>query len=332
MKNPQRIIVAAIIIITTTAGFGAWHFWNSRNKTVSISIGAIPYEKNALIYIAQDQKYFAANGLDVTLRDYVTGVAAVEAMKAGKVDIAAASEFVVVGKSLKNDKLRIFASIAKTQDDYVFGRTDRGINNVSDLKGKRIGLKKQTAAEFYLGRFLDRQGMNIRQVKLVDINPSKSVETFSAGDLDAIVIWQPYAYRIKTQPPNKVVSWPVQNGQLMYWNLVTTDAWISGHQDQTDKLLKSLAQAELFLMQHPAEAKAIVQRRLGYDAACISAIWPDTQFTLSLDQSLIVAMEDEARWMIANNLTSEKKLPDYLDYIHQNSLSAVKPEVVNIIR
>src|SRR6185369_1685136 len=333
----KKIIIVALIIITvTTAGFGAWYFLTSRNsyggKTASISIAAIPYEKNALIYIADDQNFFAANGLDVTFRDYDTVVAAVEAMMAGKIDIAAASEFVVVGRSLKNHKVRIFASIAKTQDDYVFGRTDKGIHNVSDLKGKRIGLAKQTAAEFYLGRFLDRQGMNIQQVKLVDVSPAKSAEMFTDGNLDAIVAWQPYAYRIRKQEANKIVSWSAQNGQLMYWNLVATDAWISGNPELMKRLLKSLAQAERYLMLHPSEAKAIVQRRLGYDDACITAIWPDTQFTMSLDQSLVVAMEDEARWLIANNLTREKKIPNYLDYIHQNGLSEVRSEAVNIIR
>jgi hypothetical protein len=43
-------------------------------------------------------------------------------------------------------------------------------------------------------------------------------------------------------------------------------------------------------------------------------------------------MEDEARWMIRNNLTTEKQVPDFLDYIREDGLKAVKPEAVNIIR
>ena len=59
---------------------------------------------------------------------------------------------------------------------------------------------------------------------------------------------------------------------------------------------------------------------------------PEHQFSLSLDQSLITAMEDEARWMIKNYLTTEKKVPDFLNYIYADGLKAVKPEAVNIIR
>jgi hypothetical protein len=43
-------------------------------------------------------------------------------------------------------------------------------------------------------------------------------------------------------------------------------------------------------------------------------------------------MEDEARWMIANNLTTEKQVPDFGDYIYESCLKAVKPEAVNLIR
>lgn len=63
-----------------------------------------------------------------------------------------------------------------------------------------------------------------------------------------------------------------------------------------------------------------------------SAWWQVHQFSLSLDQSLITAMEDEARWMIKNNLTSEKQVPDFMNYVYVDGLKAVKPEAVNIIR
>jgi NitT/TauT family transport system substrate-binding protein len=61
-------------------------------------------------------------------------------------------------------------------------------------------------------------------------------------------------------------------------------------------------------------------------------IWPENQFALSLDQSLIIAMDDEARWLIKNNLTDKKEVPVFLDYISRDNLDAVRPSAVNIIR
>ena len=39
-------------------------------------------------------------------------------------------------------------------------------------------------------------------------------------------------------------------------------------------------------------------------------------------------MEDEARWMIKNNLTTEKQVPDFMNYIYADGLKAIKPEAV----
>ena len=76
----------------------------------------------------------------------------------------------------------------------------------------------------------------------------------------------------------------------------------------------------------------IVQKRLNYDDAYMKTMRHQHQYSLSLDQSLILAMEDEARWVIDNDPTTEKQVPDFLEYIHADGLAAVKPGAVNIIR
>jgi NitT/TauT family transport system substrate-binding protein len=63
----------------------------------------------------------------------------------------------------------------------------------------------------------------------------------------------------------------------------------------------------------------------------MAKIWPKNEFSLSLDQSLVVAMEDEGRWMIANNLTTAKTIPDIRDHIYTKGLEGVLPESVNVI-
>jgi NitT/TauT family transport system substrate-binding protein len=71
---------------------------------------------------------------------------------------------------------------------------------------------------------------------------------------------------------------------------------------------------------------------MNFDDAYLEIIWQRYQFSLSLGQSLITAMEDEARWMIKNKLTTEKQVPNFLNYIYEDGLKAIKPEAVNIIR
>jgi len=75
-----------------------------------------------------------------------------------------------------------------------------------------------------------------------------------------------------------------------------------------------------------------LRERYHYDDEYVARIWPEHQFALSLDQSLIVALAAETRWMIGNNMTSEKQVPDFLNYIYEDGLKAIKPEAVSIIR
>ena len=63
----------------------------------------------------------------------------------------------------------------------------------------------------------------------------------------------------------------------------------------------------------------------------MATVWARNEFSLSLEQSLIAAMENEARWMIKNNLTGRTMVPDFINYIYFNGLTTVKPEAVNII-
>jgi NitT/TauT family transport system substrate-binding protein len=313
-------------------GLGSCSRGNYSGKMEPIIIGTLPYEGSALIYIAEGQKLFKANGLDITIKDYETGLAGTDALKKGEVDVVACAEFIIVGKAFQKEKILGIATIAKNLNELIIGRTDKGIKTIRDLKGKKVGVPRKTAAEFYLGRFLELNGMSIKEITLVDLLPSQLQDALAHGNVDAVIIWQPWASQIETQVLNDKVVWPAQSSQLLYWSIIGMDAWVANHPELIRKLLSSLIQAEEYLARHPGEAKAIVQTRLKYDDTYMAKIWPNQQSSVTLDQSLITAMEDEARWMIKNNLTREKQIPDFVNYIYLDALKAIKPEAVNIIR
>jgi NitT/TauT family transport system substrate-binding protein len=331
IKITLLIVVPAVLLV---ASFTLWSCSpkGDSGKMETVVIGATPIEGNGLIYVADERRFFTNNGVRVVFKDYDTGVAAVDGLLKGEVDIALTTEFVIVGKSLQKQAVLDLVTIDKTMLFYIIARADRGIKTTADLKGKRIGVPRQTVTEFYLGRMLDLNGMRIQQVTMVDTKASDPAGAIAGGDVDAVVTWEPHVTQIKQQMGNTVIIWPVQSGQVSYWSVVSTPRWINQHPHLVRQFLKSLVRAEVYIPLHPKEAKAIVKKRLKYDDAYVAAIWPQHEFSLSLDQSLITAMEDEARWMIKNNLTREKQIPDFMNSIYVDGLKAVKPEAVNIIR
>jgi NitT/TauT family transport system substrate-binding protein len=328
--------LVSIIILILAIVFGLLFYLNSQRgytgKMESITIGKMPIESNALIYIAEDKGFFVQNGLNVTIRDYNTGSAAVSGLLNNEVDISGAGEYVVVGSAFNKKNISIIASIDKYQSLYLVGRKDRGIENVSDFKGKKIGVPQGTQAEFFLGRFLNLHGISLQNVTRVDVQPSQSVDAITNGSVDAVIYIRQYNDAIKDRLGDNGVFWPAQSSQLLYTVIVSRNDWVASHPETIRRFLKSLVQAEQYTIDHPAEVKAILQKRLNYEDAYIETVWKYNQFSLTLDQSLVLAMEDEARWMINNNLTSEKKTPDFLDYIYADGLEKIKPGSVNIIR
>jgi NitT/TauT family transport system substrate-binding protein len=151
------------VLLGVFLGFWSCSRQDDPGKVESITVGYPPFESATLYYIAEDQRFFGPNGLDMTPRKYDTGVATLGGLSNREVDIAVGiSEFPLVGRALQKEKLLILGNIDKAEFIYLLGRKDRGIEKVSDLKGKRVGTTFGTVAHFHLGRFLNLHGMNIQ--------------------------------------------------------------------------------------------------------------------------------------------------------------------------
>ncbi len=329
----KKDVVRAIGVMLVLTGIGAWHFTSSQTAysgvSESITIGEFPYETAALIYIAEDEGFFSRNGLNVTLEDYDSTSAAIDGLLKNEVNISGSPEFTVVGDAFDKENIRVIGCIDKFRTTYIIGRKDRGIEDVSDLKGKKIGVHRGGIAEFYLGRFLDLHGISLQDVTFVDMPPLQWVQAITNGSVDAL-IGGAYIDQIQERLDGKIVLWPAQSSQSGYWVMSCNEVWAARHPDQINRLLKSLDQAEEYATNYPKEAMAIVQKRMNYTDRYIASVWPNHQFSLTLDQSLLIAMNDEGRWMINNNLTTEKTLPYFRDYIYTKGLEEIKPESVNI--
>jgi hypothetical protein len=92
-----------------------------------------------------------------------------------------------------------------------------------------------------------------------------------------------------------------------------------------------LAQAEIFFKNQPEESLKIMAQWTGLNPAAVKAVWARSKIALSFDQSLLIILEDEARWMIKNELTGQTRVPNYLNYMQVAALSKVSPQVVNLI-
>jgi len=174
--------------------------------------------------------------------------------------------------------------------------------------------------------------LNIQHMTLVNLTPAQTADAIVVGAVDAVAVFQPHASSIKMRMGAGVVIWPAQSSQLGYFTIVGSESWLDKNQAAAKRLLTALIQAETYVLRNPEEARAIIQQRFNYNDTYMDEIWKEHRFTVSLDQGLVAAMDDEARWMIKNKLTDARDVPDFIKRIHVETLASMKPGAVNIIR
>jgi NitT/TauT family transport system substrate-binding protein len=331
--------VFAVAGLAALTGLGFW-YWDSPSGPARPYIGPVEKitvstgtdAKSALLFIAKHYEYFSRNGLEVDLKILPSGKKAVEQLQAGTIDIANAADFVVVENVFAGFKsLRCLGAIAAADDIMVIARKDREILEPGDLRGKRIGVPLGTIAEFFLGRFLIFHNLTIKDVEVVDSKPSGLGDALATGKVDAVIVWERYGVPIKQRLGDQAVSWPGQGGQKYYWLLVGTEALAASRPHVLDRLFKALDQAEKFLRDHPQESIDLIAQKIGLEPALVEAAWNKSTYALSLDQALLITMEDEARWMISNKQTDQLRVPNFLQYLNGEALAGVNPQAVSII-
>ena len=330
----KSIVIALTILIVIALGTGIWFSRNQaqryRGPIEKITVAA--GKTAVLVYIAQDQGYFADHGLEVTINTFQAGKLATAAMLAGKADISTASSSVLVSHSLERDDLRTFAGIATYQIKVMLARKDRGIRQIADFKGKRIGVTRKSAGEAALGRFLTLNGLSFQAIEIVNMKPQELEDAMIRGKIDAAMAWEPYAYNVKQALGGTVIGWPGDSGQDSTFMLITTAEWLADHPSVAERFLMALLQAEQYVKDNDEEAKTFVQQQFDFETRYLQSVWPKYSYAVRLPQALILAMEDEARWRIENKLTDKTTVPNYLDFIYMDALEAVKPEAVIVIR
>ena len=330
----KYLLVFVVVVILVGAGIFLYtqkklQFPAYSGPVEKITIANIG-EYSVFNLIAKEKGYFKQNGLDATIVEYDSGATAIKALLEGQANFAIGADFAGVRGILANDNLRILVEVGEGKVFQLVARKDKGISTPADLEGKKIGFTAKTAGEFMLGRFLVFNNLSLKDVTVVNLPPDELATQIESGQVDAVVAFDPLAYNIQKSLGNNGITWSAQGDQDIYALVYSTNTFIKAHPSIVERYLVSLIEAEQFLNEHNAEAKALVAKTLHYDGAYMQYMWPKSTFTLFLGQSLLLTLEDDARWIIENKLTDKTEIPHFQDYIYKEPLKKLKMEAVTI--
>src|SRR3989344_2161411 len=333
-KKNVLIVGFGLVIVALLAGgyfrLGQKQPGKYAGPVEKIAIGNLG-EYSILNLIAKDRGYFVANGLDAEIQEYQAGPLMIADLLAGRLNFAVAGEFPGVNYIFQKDNLRILTETSKQKVVQVVARKDKGINNPGDLKGKKIGVMRKSAGEFFLGRFLTFNNLAFSDVSIIDLSPAEMTKRIVDGQIDAVASYEPNPYKIAKRLGDNAVVWSAQGNQDTFALLYSTDEFIKSHPQIVERYLRSLMEAEQYVKDYDKEARNIVAKILHYDEPYIKYIWPKVAPHLALEQELVLTMENEAHWAIQNKLTDKTVIPNYLDYIYFDALEKARPEAITII-
>jgi len=300
-------------------------------ERITVALAMLPHA--SLVHLASANGYFTGAGLDVTIQPYAFGKPALDALLAGKADLATAADTPIVLAILNGKPVSIVATIeSASKNTVVVARKESGIARPEDLAGKRIGRPAGTNAEFFLDTLLVRHGIEAGKIHPVDLRPDEMSDALAAGRVDAVAVWNPYALQIERRLAGAVVA-------LVADDLYTETMEVVGRPDlvrqrlaAVEKFVRGLLQAETFCREHPEEARRRVASALAMPGADIEAIWEPFDFRVRLDQGLLVLLDDQARWAIRAGLAPRQSIPNFLDALAFPPLQNAKPDAVRLIR
>lgn len=287
------------------------------------------FQLSTLILIAKERGYFADQGLDITFKISESGHIAVQELLDGQAYLATASEFAAVSLSRKRPDLRIISILDTTVEQQLVARKDRCISGIQDLRKKRVGVTLGSSSEYYLHVCLILNKIPYEEIRTVDLLPSEQAKAIARGDIDAMIVWEPFATLAKEELGNNGASWSVPGAQREYWLLIGLDETIKQRSSAIRRVLAALASAEDFVKDNEAEAVRLVESRLG-DRRMGDA-WKNHDFRLGLDRLLLLKMESQLRWLYSRQATGQARVPDVLDLLYVDGLRTLGPERVRIV-
>lgn len=301
------------------------------SEKVTIAYSASP--DSALAQVAQMQGYYLKEGLNAVPQKHAYGKVALDALLEGKADFATVAETPVMFAIMKGAKISIIATIqTSNRNNVIIARKDRGIHAPGDLKGRKIAVTSGTLLDFFLDSFLATVGITRETVQVVNMKPEDMVDALVKGDVDAISAWSYVVIEAQQQMGDKGITFHDEDIYTQTFNVVATQEFIRNNPEEVRKMLRALDRAEEFVKLNPIEAQAIVAAFCRIDKAVVAKMWAVEEFSVTLDQSLLLALEDESDWAIRDGFIDKMKIPNYLDFIYVEGLKSVKPEAVRMLR
>ena len=133
------------------------------------------------------------------------------------------------------------------------------VKSFADLKGKVVGVSAPgTAPYFGLAWMLSKNGMSVKDVKIVSLEPQPAAQAFISGQNDAAMTYEPYLSTVRANPQaGKILATTLDYPMVM--DTVGCDpAWLKANPKAAQGLANAYFQALEMIKAEPAKSYEIM--------------------------------------------------------------------------
>lgn len=211
----------------------------------------------APLTLAKEAGIFAKNGLDVTIKK-IPQASRHLAIASGDVQCAATTvETWVVWNANGVATTQIFQLDKSYGADGMVVRNN--IASIKDVKGKTVAASAPgTAPYFTLAWFLKKNGLSVKDVTVVNMEPGPAAQAFIAGQNDVAMTYEPYLSAVREKPDaGKIIATTLDYPMIMD-TFGCTPKFLSENEAAAKALTKSYFEAVAMIKSEPAKAFEIM--------------------------------------------------------------------------
>tara|TARA_R110002096_G_scaffold314706_2_gene508907 strand:- start:17495 stop:18481 length:987 start_codon:yes stop_codon:yes gene_type:complete len=192
MSGTRRYYIAFIGLLATFALAAC-----SEAPSQPLRVGINPWPGYAPLFLAADQGFFSDEGVDVELVELSSLADVRRAFERGQTDGMASSLVEVLDADRNSHRAPMIALMADYSNGADVILAKRGITDIAELKGQRIGLEPSSLNRFILARALAQGGLSMDDVEIVSLPQVGLQEAVEMGTVDAVVTYPPISTGIE---------------------------------------------------------------------------------------------------------------------------------------
>lgn len=173
-----RVIAALMILGTSVSATAA--------EKLTVMLDWFVNPDHAPLFVAQERGYFEQRGLDVEFIAPADPNNPPKLVAAGKVDLAVSYQPQLHTQVAAGLPLRRIGTLVATPLNCLVVLRDGPVKSIADLKGRKIGFSVGGFEDALLAAMLQKHGLSLQDVELVNVNFSLSPALIT-GQVDAVI-------------------------------------------------------------------------------------------------------------------------------------------------